>query len=280
MIKIIDPGLYSSIQDNGRLNYQKYGVPISGCMDLKASFFANALINNSKNAALIEATQLGPKILFKASTYISITGANMNPFINNKEVSMNKAININNGDILSLKNSNNGLRSYIAIKDGIKSNLILGSRSYFKGISSKFKLEKGDVFKINLIKKKLNLNSKNNFKYNYDNDKTILVFRGPEFKYLSQKQKAFLCNKDFTISNENNRMAYKLKEKFKNQLKSIITSPVLPGTIQLTPGGEIIILMKDCQVTGGYPRIFQLNEMSFDLIAQKKTNDKIKFKIV
>ena len=84
MIKIIDPGLYSSIQDNGRHNYQKYGVPISGCMDLKASCFANALLNNSKNAALIEATQLGPKILFKASTYISITGANMNPFINNK----------------------------------------------------------------------------------------------------------------------------------------------------------------------------------------------------
>ena len=280
MIKIIDPGLYSSIQDNGRHNYQKYGVPISGCMDLKASCFANALLNNSKNAALIEATQLGPKILFKASTYISITGANMNPFINNKEISMNKAININNGDILSLKNSKNGLRSYIAIKDGIKSNLILGSRSYFKGISSKFKLEKGDVFRINLIEKNLNLSSKINFKYNYDNHKTILVFRGPEFKHLSQKQKAFLCNNDFTISNENNRMAYKLKEKFKNQLKSIITSPVLPGTIQLTPGGEIIILMKDCQVTGGYPRIFQLNEISIDLIAQKKTNDKIKFKII
>ena len=64
MIKIIDPGLYSSTQDNGRHNYQKYGVPISGCMDLKASYFANALLNNSKNAALIEATQLGPKILF------------------------------------------------------------------------------------------------------------------------------------------------------------------------------------------------------------------------
>ena len=280
MIKIIEPGLYSSIQDNGRENFQKYGVPISGCMDSKSSNFANFLLNNPINSALIEATQFGPKILFNASTYLSITGADMNPHLNNKEISMNKAININKGDILELNKSKNGLRSYIAFKDGIKSNLILGSRSFFNGISPKFKLEKGDVFKINSIKNKLNTSSKINFKYNYDNNKTILVFKGAEFNNLSQKEKKFLCNNDFTISNENNRMAYKLKEKLKNKLKSIITSPVLPGTIQLTPGGEIIILMKDCQITGGYPRIFQLNKESINLIAQKKTNDIIKFKII
>ena len=280
MIKILDPGLYSSIQDKGREGYQKYGVPISGSMDLKSSNFANFLLNNPINAALIEATQFGPKILFNVSTYISITGGNMNPQLNNKEISMNKAINVDKGDVLKLNTSKNGSRTYIAFKDGIKSNEILGSRSFFHGISSKFRLEKGDVFKINSINRKLNASSKINIKYNYTKNKTILVFKGPEFNNLSQKEKEILCNMDFTISNENNRMAYKLKEKLKNRLKSIITSPVLPGTIQLTPGGEIIILMKDCQVTGGYPRIFQLNENSIDLIAQKKTNDIINFKII
>jgi len=93
MIKILDPGLYSSIQDKGREGYQKYGVPISGSMDLKSSNFANFLLNNPINAALIEATQFGPKILFNVSTFISITGGNMNPQLNNKEISMNKAIN-------------------------------------------------------------------------------------------------------------------------------------------------------------------------------------------
>ena len=279
MIKILDPGLYSSIQDKGREGYQKYGVPISGSMDLKSSNFANFLLNNPINAALIEATQFGPKILFDVSTYISITGGNMNPLINNKKVSMNKAVNINKGDILKLGHSKNGLRSYIAIKDGIKSELLLGSRSFYNGISPKFKLEKGDKFKIVSFNEKLNSLSKINMKNTYES-KYILVFKGPEYNNLSLGEKNFLLNNSFTISNENNRMAYKLKEKLKNKLKSIITSPVLPGTIQLTPGGEIIILMKDCQVTGGYPRIFQLEEESINHIAQKKTNDIVNFKIV
>ena len=279
MIKILEPGLYSSIQDEGRESFQKYGVPVSGCMDSKSSNFANSLLNNPKNAALIEATQFGPKILFDVSTYISITGAKMNPLINNKKVSMNKAVNINKGDILKLGHSKNGLRSYIAIKDGIKSELLLGSRSFYNGISPKFKLEKGDEFKIVSFNEKLNTFSKINLKNTYES-KYILVFKGPEYNNLSLGEKNFLLNNSFTISNENNRMAYKLKEKLKNKLKSIITSPVLPGTIQLTPGGEIIILMKDCQVTGGYPRIFQLEEESINHIAQKKTNDIVNFKIV
>ncbi|MBK77624.1 MAG: allophanate hydrolase [Flavobacteriaceae bacterium] len=279
MIKILEPGLYSSIQDKGRDNFQKYGVPISGCMDVKSSNFANFLLNNPENAALIEATQFGPKILFNVPTYISITGADMNPSINNKKVLMNKAINIHKGDVLNLGNSKNGLRSYIAVKDGIKSDLMLGSRSFYHGISPKFKLEKGDEYLITSIYKKLNTLSKINLKANYKN-KSLSVFKGPEFKYLSENEKNFLLKNYFRISNENNRMAYKLKEKLKNKLKSIITSPVLPGTIQLTPGGEIIILMKDSQVTGGYPRIFQLKEESINLIAQKKVNDVIKFKII
>jgi len=279
MIKILEPGLYSSIQDEGRESFQKYGVPVSGCMDSKSSNFANSLLNNPKNAALIEATQFGPKILFDVSTYISITGSNMSPLINNKKISMNKAVNINKGDILKLGHSKNGLRSYIAIKDGIKSPLLLGSRSFYNGISPKFKLEKGDEFKIISFNEKLNSLSKINMKNTYES-KYILVFKGPEYNNLSLGEKNFLLNNSFTISNENNRMAYKLKEKLKNKLKSIITSPVLPGTIQLTPGGEIIILMKDCQVTGGYPRIFQLEEESINHIAQKKTNDIVNFKIV
>ena len=279
MIKILEPGLYSSIQDKGRKSFQKYGVPVSGCMDSKSSDFANFLLNNPKDASLIEATQFGPKILFNVETYISITGADMNPLINDRKILMNKAVNIKKGDVLNLSNSKNGLRSYIAIKNGIKSDLLLGSRSFYYRISPKFKLEKGDKFKITSIKEKFNTLSKINLKINYQN-KSLIVFKGPEYDKLSINEKNFLHNNSFTISNENNRMAYKLKEKLKNKLRSIITSPLLPGTVQLTPGGEIIILMRDCQVTGGYPRIFQLDEESINNIAQKKTNDIIKFKII
>ena len=75
-------------------------------------------------------------------------------------------------------------------------------------------------------------------------------------------------------------MAYNLKEKIQAGTTSIISSPVIPGTVQLTPSGQMIILHRDCQTTGGYPRILQLDEKSLNNLAQLRIGDKIKFEIV
>ena len=75
-------------------------------------------------------------------------------------------------------------------------------------------------------------------------------------------------------------MAYQLDELIVNTLSDIITSLVLPGTIQLTPFGKVIILLRDCQTTGGYPRILQLSNVAINVLAQKKAGDKIRFKLV
>ena len=58
---------------------------------------------------------------------------------------------------------------------------------------------------------------------------------------------------------------------------SIVSSPVIPGTVQLTPSGKLIVLMRDCQTTGGYPRILQLSDKGIRTIAQKLTNENINF---
>jgi len=75
-------------------------------------------------------------------------------------------------------------------------------------------------------------------------------------------------------------MAYNLKENLKDEIKSIISSPVLPGSVQLTPSGKIIILHRDCQTTGGYPRILQLSISSLNHLSQIKSNEKIKFSLI
>jgi antagonist of KipI len=74
-------------------------------------------------------------------------------------------------------------------------------------------------------------------------------------------------------------MAVQLKDLMVNELVSIITSPVIPGTVQLTPNGTLIILMRDCQTTGGYPRILQLEEKSINSVSQLKKNSKLNFKL-
>ena len=64
------------------------------------------------------------------------------------------------------------------------------------------------------------------------------------------------------------------------QLPEIWTAPTLPGTVQLTPDGTLIILMRDAQVTGGYPRILQLSDNALNLLAQKSTKDVVKFELI
>ena len=113
-----------------------------------------------------------------------------------------------------------------------------------------------------------------------DANKKIEVYKGPEFKYLGKDQQNLIEKKIFQISSLNNRMAYQLKEKFTHSLPQIWTSPVIPGTVQCTPDGSLIILMRDSQITGGYPRLLQLTESSIQLISQKTTNSEIRFQIL
>ena len=83
----------------------------------------------------------------------------------------------------------------------------------------------------------------------------------------------------FTVSDHNNRVGYRLKECLENNLPSILTSAVMPGTVQLTPSGKCIILLQDCQVTGGYPRILQLSDIAIARVSQKISGDKIQFRL-
>ena len=78
-IKIVNPGLLSSIQDGGRFGYQQYGMPVAGAMDLHSLKLANWCVGNDQNEACIEATILGPSIEFQSDTTIAISGANTSP---------------------------------------------------------------------------------------------------------------------------------------------------------------------------------------------------------
>jgi biotin-dependent carboxylase-like uncharacterized protein len=281
MIKVLQPGFYSTIQDLGRLGYHEYGVPVSGAMDQYSAKFANALLNNSQNDAVMEITMTGPQLEFQKATQICISGANMSPTLNDNAIKMNTLIDVNSGDTLSFGRLLTGFRSYLAVSGGFQSELKLNSRSMFKHITSNFRIEKGDELSVFEMQQTESIkNAILKFDEKRINLNIIEVFKGPEFEFLTPNQQELLLNVEYTISNLNNRMAYQLEEVFTNSLKSIITSLVLPGTIQLTPSGQLIILMRDCQTTGGYPRILQLKETSINSLAQKCRGQKIQFKLI
>ena len=281
MIKVLQSGLYSTIQDLGRYGYREFGIPRSGVMDSYAAKLANLLVGNSENEAVIELTMLGPKLEFQCDTNISITGANMSSMINDKVALMNTVIKVSKGDVLSFGALKTGMRAYLAVSGGIQSSSVMDSRSMFLNLTEKTSLDKYDVIPIKAIVKKEKASTasvKPNYKYLTQME--LEVNPGPEFNQLPAETQDLLVNSIFSISKDHNRMGYRLEEMIYNELDQILTSPVLPGTVQLTPSGRIIILMRDAQTTGGYPRIFQLNENAINTLAQKKTADKIRFNLI
>ena len=276
MIKVISKGLYTTIQDKGRFGYRNIGVPSSGYMDSESAETANLIINNPKDNPLIEATLIGPTLEFKKSAVICITGGEFSPTLNDIKISSYSAIEVKKGDILKINNSSIGSRCYISIQGTIISHTILGSKSFYHQITNSNIIEDGDIF---LFKKNIRTLEQKYTHKKFELNKTINVFRGPEFKCLSKESINTLFNEEFSIG-INNRMAYNLLEKIQDGVNSIISSGVIPGTVQLTPSGNIIILHRDSQTTGGYPRILQLNEKSLNDLAQLRTGDNIRFKLL
>jgi len=279
MIKVLYQGFYSTIQDLGRKEYQHLGVPISGAMDLDASKMANAILGNKENCAVIETTMVGPKLKFYCNTTISITGANLSPSLNGKEINNYTAIYVLKGDVLSFGKLKSGFRSYLAVYGGFQTEFVLNSRSMYKDLTGAFQLQKDDLLEVKPKSDSTSKYASIKPSIDYLNSEVISVYKGPEFENLNAAQIHTLFDQEFTISKKNNRMAYQLDGLIQNDLSDIITSLVLPGTVQLTPSGKLIVLMRDCQTTGGYPRVLQLKEASINTLAQKFTGNKVKFRL-
>jgi biotin-dependent carboxylase-like uncharacterized protein len=279
MIEVINSGFYSTVQDQGRYGFAHLGVPFSGAMDKASANLANNIVGNNHDEAVIELTIMGGVFRFGCETVISISGADMKPVLNEIPVSHNKRITVKKNDILKFSVARTGCRAYLAVAGGIQSPQILSSRSMFLPVTHCSKLNRGDVLSIKSFEQTPT-------KYfskikNLDfTENELQTYPGPEFENLSSHQKKLLEATKFTISNLNNRMGYQLNELIENSLNPIITSAVLPGTVQLTPGGKLIVLMRDAQTTGGYPRVLQLSDQAINLLAQKKTSDKVTFSMI
>jgi len=279
MLKVLKSGFYTTIQDTGRFGFRDKGVPISGVMDMTTVYKLNMLLENDQDAAVLEITMTGPTLEFEEDTFIVLGGAEMVVTLNNEPIKNYVVQKVSAGDILSYGRLKKGFRAYLAVKHGFQTNKVLGSRSFYPSITpngmitdkSEIAYKKQSIFTPKLTGLKIESILEEN---------VLQVGKGPEFNSLTDKQLENLFFKKYTVANENNRMAYQLEEKIDGHDISMLTSATLPGTVQLTPSGKLIILMKDGQTTGGYPRILQLTDTAISILAQKKAGDVIAFRLM
>ncbi len=278
MITIISSGVYTTLQDAGRFGFRKYGVPISGPMDAVSANNANRLLNNDANAALLEFTLQGAVLKFNHPAIIAITGATNSPLLNDEAISANMAIKIDAGSMLKIGRCAVGSFGYLAILGGFKGEKSLNSLAHYKGITVNQRILKGES---------LIFSPHPNQEAPIHNNPTLVdwktneipAFKGPDFDILDSQTANLLSTSNFIVSNEISRMGYRIDSQKHIFAKEIITAPVQPGTIQLTPSGKLIALMADCQTTGGYARILQLPTKSRSILAQKRTGESFSFNI-
>ena len=162
--------------------------------------------------------------------------------------------------------------------EGLQSENILGSSSQYAGISPRAKIDKGQTLNFIDSKAVKDAGSRVKVEQTHFTASDLNVFTGPEFERFPQLAR-FLESTSFTVA-ENNRMGYQLQEHTElKHTRSIMTAPVIPGTVQLTPSGRLIVLMRDAQVTGGYPRVLQLSEESINRLSQKVLGEEIRLRL-
>ncbi|TMM57123.1 biotin-dependent carboxyltransferase family protein [Maribacter algarum] len=279
MLKVLKSGFFTTIQDAGRFGYLNKGVPVAGYMDSFSASKLNKLLDNKIEAAVMEITMTGPTLLFEEPTYVCLGGADISVTLNNNPIEQYRVYKIIKGDIISYGRLKKGFRNYLAIKNGFKTPMVIGSRSFYYPLTDKSHL--GDQSEL-VYEACENYNAKiSELKVDSFLDEKILhVAIGPEFELLNDRQLEQLFAKNFTVAKDYNRMAYQLEQTIEGHSHSMLTSATLPGTIQITPSGKLIVLMKDGQTTGGYPRILQLSDKAISILAQKKYGDTISFKLV
>ncbi len=278
MLRVVHTGFFTTVQDEGRFNFRDKGVPVSGAMDSYSAKMANTLLDNAEGDAVLEITMTGPTLAFEAPSFIAITGAEMSASINGNPVPNYKVHAVQAGDVVSFGKLINGFRAYLAIRNGFKTEKVLGSRSYFKPLTT-----------LNRIKEFMELPFEPVTSFEprildirpapFHKEQRLPVKPGPEYKLLKDQHLELLFSKDFRIAKENNRMAYQLEETIPGHSVTLLTSATLPGTVQLTGSGKLIILMRDGQTTGGYPRILQMSERAISLLSQKKNGDQVSFQL-
>ncbi|WP_396634715.1 biotin-dependent carboxyltransferase family protein [Maribacter sp. R86514] len=279
MLKVLKAGFYTTIQDTGRFHYRNKGVPVSGVMDEISVFKVNSLLENEESAAVLEITMTGPTLIFEKETYMALGGAKMLATLNNLPVQNYKVYTISKGDILSFGKLQKGFRSYLAVKGGFTSKQVLGSRSFYQPITKYNRLTDNDVVPF-AVQEDFQPKIPEIKVASFLDDSVLEVNKAPEFDILTDKQLEEIFSRTFTVAHENNRMAYQLTETIQAHTISMLTSATIPGTVQLTPAGKLIVLMKDGQTTGGYPRAVQLTDRAICILAQKKGGDTISFKLV
>lgn len=288
-IKILTPGVLTTVQDAGRFGYQQFGVAASGSMDMYHHGLANILVGNPFTAEALECTMIGPTFRFTQDNIFAICGAPVSATLDDEPIEMNKAYLGTSGAVVKMGPASKGCRTYIAFSGGFDIPFVMGSKStYIKGEIGGLEgraLQTGD--RIGFVAPKTSLpnmefrRAHSSLIHDFEPTQTIRIISGPQLEAFSGEGFSTLLSKPYTVTSSSDRMGYRLDgAKIKHASGcdgNIISDAITKGAIQVPGHGQPIIMMADRQTTGGYAKIGHVITVDLPLVAQLRAGGVIRF---
>ena len=295
-IKVLKPGLATTVQDAGRQGYYNVGIPLLGALDQYSFRAANLLVGNDEGAAVLECTLMGPELEFQHDAMIAVTGSEMAPKLNGTLAPRNEAIAVKAGTVVSFDFMRLGARGYVAVAGGIDVPVILGSRStYGLGAFGGFqgrKLQAGDVVPVGAPKvaAKVGKRLPDGLAMPLPKELELRVVPGLYFHRITDESAQTFFEDTWAVAPEADRIGYRYKQgrplKFRDRKQpfgagsdpsNIVDAGYPYGSIQVPGGLEPIILHRDAVSGGGYAMIGTVISADMDRIAQMQPNNKARF---
>jgi biotin-dependent carboxylase-like uncharacterized protein len=282
-IRILKPGLQTTVQAGPRAGLRHLGVPASGAADPLSLALANRLVGNPLLAPGLETTLTGVSLRFEDACFAAITGARAKAWLNDKRVKLHRTIAVVAGDKLEIGPAKIGARNYLAFAGGIAVDEVLGSSSTylpagFGGFEGRA-LRSGDVLATaaSAVVPEM-LKTPKEFRPIASRSWALRACYGAEVDLLSKESRFDLFDTNFSVGNRADRMGLQL-EGARFEVTSggrLASAPVFPGTIQCPEDGRPFLLSIDAQTIGGYPRVAHVARTDRHLIGQLRPGDHVR----
>ena len=294
MLQILRIAPLSTIQDRGRLDGRDQGVPRSGPLDDWSHAVANVLVGNAPGGAALEVGFGRSELLFEQPAMIAICGARAPVDADGHSLPRWRPILLSAGTRIRIEPAQHGQRMYVAVAGEMRTPALLGSRSGAPscglGIEA---LRRGDRLAYlhhdhNFVPGlTATMTSRRPVVANWwadaeplldlEGEAELRLIAGAHLGLLTDPYAPF--TQSFVISIDSNRMAAPLVGKTLpiGAAGELTSEPVVPGTLQLPPSGQPLLLLADAQTIGGYPRIGHLASIDLARFAQRRAGSVVRF---
>lgn len=286
MIRILEPGAQTTVQDLGRSGQLRYGIPPSGPLDRWAFVVANRLVGNDDNAAGLECTVLGPRFEAQAPCAIAVTGANMPVTVNSGEAAAGTTLVLKGGDVVKLGPARAGVRAYLAFSGGIDVPLVLGSRStYLRGRLGGLQgraLRKDDTLRLFPAPLPRPRRVPAGALPELAGERDVRVVLGPQADCFTEEGVQAFLGGSYEMLPQSDRMGARLRGPRIAHARGhdIISDGIALGSIQVPGDGQPIVLLVDRQSTGGYTKVATVCSVDIARLGQVRPGGRVRFRAI